>query len=133
MFCYAYRVSYTYRVVTTFSLNAFCLLGIGVICMLTDGSLGAVLVGGVLVLLGANTSVMSASVFGLASILPQAYIKAASTGLGLSGFLPPVLKLVLLCFYTKDRIESVIIFLAVSAGISFLCVIAVLVRTQVVP
>ena len=126
VFCYIYRVSYTYRVVVSFTCNALCLISIGLICQMTEGSLGAVLSGCIVVLLGANTSILSASVLGLASILPQNYVKAANVGMGISGFVPPALKLVLMWVFPVHSIASVLIFLAISALISLLCIFAVL-------
>ena len=93
---------------------------------MTEGSLGAVLSGCIVVLLGANTSILSASVLGLASILPQNYVKAANVGMGISGFVPPALKLVLMWVFPVHSIASVFIFLAISALISLLCIFAVL-------
>jgi len=125
-FCYLGQVSYTYRVVGTFTCNAVCLLSLGLVSQVTQGSVGAVLGGCIVALLGANTSILSASVLGLASILPQNYVKAANVGMGISGFVPPALKLGLMWLYPGQRIESVLIFLGISAFISLLCIAAVL-------
>ena len=126
VFCYIFQVSYTLRVVVSFTLNAMCLVGIGVVCHALEGKDGAVLTGCIVVLLGANTSVLSASVLGLASILPQAYVKAANVGMGISGFVPPAIKLILLNFYPGRQIHCLLIFLAISAVIALLCIFAVL-------
>lgn len=125
VFFFAYSVSYTYRVAATFSLTFVLLLVIIPCATYLEGSTGYYVIASIFFVLGANTSVMSASVLGLASMLPPSYIGGVSTGFCLAGVFACVLKIVFNLLLKPGSFAAMCMFLLVSALISLLCVAAV--------
>jgi hypothetical protein len=81
-----------------------------VLCLKLDDNIAYYVVGGVMVLLGANTSVLSASVMGLASTLPVKYIGAVVTGCNLSGCITGTIKIILLFIFPAGSLEGAWVF-----------------------
>ena len=57
-----------------------------------------------MILLGGNTSVLSASVLGLASIMPPKYIGSVVTGFCISGIITGVMKMSLLSAFPAGSV-----------------------------
>jgi hypothetical protein len=79
-----------------------------------------------MVLLGANTSVLMASVMGLASTLPPRYIGAVVTGFCISGCLTGLMKLLMLAIFPGGHHAAAWIFFGTASLMSVLCIVAVL-------
>mmetsp|Transcript_31948 Transcript_31948/g.55049 ORF Transcript_31948/g.55049 Transcript_31948/m.55049 type:complete len:476 (+) Transcript_31948:281-1708(+) len=126
VFFFAYSVSYTYRVAGTFTLTFLLLLVIVPCAAYLEGSTGYYVIAAIFFVLGANTSVMSASVLGLASMLPAKYIGGVSTGFCLAGVLSCILKILFNLVFKPGSFAATCTFLLVSAVFSLLCVGAVI-------
>jgi len=75
------------------------------IAMHVDYNIAFYIIGGLMILLGGNTSVLSASVLGLASILPPRYIGSVVTGFCISGIITGVMKIILLSTVPVGSVE----------------------------
>ena len=125
IFCFGFRISYTYRMVFTFSFSAVLLLLMVLVCFTFQGSTGFWLVGIILFFMGANTSVLNASSMGLASLLPPEYIGAFTLGMGLAGVGASTLK-VITQLSVHNLSASFLTFMVVSALVSLVCIGSVL-------
>ncbi|CAG9322034.1 unnamed protein product [Blepharisma stoltei] len=126
IFFFAYRISYTYRAFTTFGISSLLLLLIIEFSYILADDAAYITVAVLIFLLGCNTSVLSASVMGLASLLPGKYIGALTLGMGFAGLIPCIVKLLTLWIWGPSTWESFLVLMLMSVVISLACIGAVL-------